>query len=53
MQKITLGKDKEILDAELWDISEAVIIAKKKYAQKHNNPLLFAYFVTHKPLLTS
>lgn len=31
-QKITLGKNKEIFDAEMWGISEAVKIAEKKCA---------------------
>lgn len=29
-QKVTLGKNKEILDAEIWGISEAVKVAERK-----------------------
>ena len=30
MQKVTLGKNKEILDAEIWGISEAIKVAERR-----------------------
>ena len=34
MQKTTLGKNKKILDAEIWKIFEVIKIAKQKYIEK-------------------
>ncbi len=42
-QKITLGKNKEILDAEVWGISEAVKIAERK-CSRVQQPLTVSIF---------
>ena len=42
-QKVSLGKNKEILDAEIWGISEAIKIAEKK-CMKFQQPLAISIF---------
>ncbi len=42
-QKITLGKNKEIFDAEMWGISEAVKVAEKK-GSRVQQPLAISIF---------
>ena len=42
-QKVTLGKNKEIFDAEMWGISEAVKIAEQK-CLKAQQPLVISIF---------
>ncbi len=42
-QKIILGKNKEIFDVEIWDISEAVKVAEKK-SSRVQQPLAISIF---------
>ena len=43
--KISLGQNKEIFDAEVWGISEALRL-QNKGLDRYNNPWSLVYFVT-------
>ncbi len=46
MQKVTLGKNKEILDAEIWGISEAIKVVERRCVRARQSLIISIFCVS-------